>query len=174
MAGRGGVEKNNLGKLMWDGGINLNKTIGIGQGMSFAYQLRAKVGPKVNVVGLVLCARGGSLIGQWRKNPCNPNATSYQNFIERIKALDKNGIVVHSLFWFQGESDATMNDTAIRYKYNLKKFFANVRNDIKPRFLPIIVVKIAIYDFIMKHDTNNLPTVSAAEDAFSKELPNVL
>ncbi|CAK9312541.1 unnamed protein product [Citrullus colocynthis] len=204
MAGRGGVEKNLKGDLEWDGlippecqsdssilrlnperqweiareplheGIDINKTVGIGPGMSFAHQLLAKAGPNAGVVGLVPCARGGTLIEQWIKNPSNPNATFYQNFIERIKASDREGGVVRALFWFQGESDAAMNDTAMRYKDNLKNFFTDIRNDIKPRFLPIIVVKIALYDFFMKHDTHNLPAVRAAEDAVSKELPHVV
>ncbi|CAK9323610.1 unnamed protein product [Citrullus colocynthis] len=142
--------------------------------MPFAHQLLAKVGPNAGVVGLVPCARGGTLIEQWIKNPSNPNATFYQNFIERIKASDKEGGVVRALFWFQGESDAAMSDTAKRYKDNLKNFFTDIRNDIKPRFLSIIVVKIAIYDIFMQHDTHDLSAVRAAEDAVSKELPDVI
>ncbi|CAK9322459.1 unnamed protein product [Citrullus colocynthis] len=115
MAGRGGLEKNNLGNLTWDGyapplcqpnssilrlnpkrqwevareplhrGIDLNKTVGIGPRMPFAFQFIAKVEPKVGVVGLVPCARGGSLIGQWRKNHSNPKATFYKISLNESK-----------------------------------------------------------------------------------------
>ncbi|XP_038886442.1 probable carbohydrate esterase At4g34215 [Benincasa hispida] len=204
MAGRGGVENNQVRELEWDGlippecqsdpsilrlnpalqweiareplheGIDINKTVGIGPGMPFAHQLLTKVGPRAGTVGLVPCARGGTIIEQWIKNPSNPDATFYKNFIERIKASDKEGGVVRALFWFQGESDAAMSDTANRYKDNLKNFFTDIRNDIKPRFLPIILVKIALYDFMMKHDTHDLPAVRAAQDAVSKELPDIV
>ncbi|KAE8652070.1 hypothetical protein Csa_018719 [Cucumis sativus] len=204
MAGRGGVENNAQGKLQWDGlvppecqpqpsilrlnpdrqweiareplhlGIDIKRTPGIGPGIAFAHELLAKAGPNAGAVGLVPCARGGTLIEEWVKNPSNPSATFYQNFIERIKASDKDGGVVRALFWFQGESDAAMNDTAIRYKDNLKKFFTDIRDDIKPRYLPIIVVKIALYDFFRPHDTHNLPAVREAQEAVSKELPDVV
>ncbi|XP_022964079.1 probable carbohydrate esterase At4g34215 [Cucurbita moschata] len=203
MAGRGGVEKNQKGYLEWDGkiplecqsdpsilrlspkrqweiaheplhlGIDIGKTTGIGPGIPFAHQLKAKAGQKAGVVGLVPCARGGTLIEQWIKNPSNPSATFYQNFIERIKASEKEGGVVRALFWYQGESNAAMSDTAHRYKDNLKKFITDIRNDIKPRFLPVIIVKIAL-DFCMKHDTHDLPAVRAAEDAVQKELPDII
>ncbi|XP_023536887.1 probable carbohydrate esterase At4g34215 [Cucurbita pepo subsp. pepo] len=204
MAGRGGVEKIQNGKLVWDGkvplecqsdpsilrlnperqweiaheplhlGIDISHTPGIGPGIPFAHQFKEKAGQKAGTVGLVPCARGGTLIEQWIKNPSNPSATFYQNFIERIKTSEKEGGVVRALFWYQGESDAAMNDTAQRYKDNLKKFITDIRNDIKPRFLPVIIVKISMYDFFMKHDTHNLPAVRAAEDAVQKELPDII
>ncbi|KAG6585851.1 putative carbohydrate esterase, partial [Cucurbita argyrosperma subsp. sororia] len=204
MAGRGGVEKIQNGKLVWDGkvplecqsdpsilrlnperqweiaheplhlGIDISHTPGIGPGIPFAHQFKEKAGQKAGIVGLVPCARGGTLIEQWIKNPSNPSATFYQNFIERIKTSEKEGGVVRALFWYQGESDAAMNDTAQRYKDNLKKFITDIRNDIKPRFLPVIIVKISLYDFFMKHDTHNLPAVRAAEDAVQKELPDII
>ncbi|KAL0553885.1 hypothetical protein IC582_007789 [Cucumis melo] len=142
--------------------------------MPFAHHLLAKAGPNAWVVGLVPCARGGTLIEQWIKNPSNPNATFYKKFIERIKASDKDGGVVRALFWFQRESDAAMSDTAHRYKDNLKFFFTDIRNDIKPRFLPIILAKIAAYDPFMKHDTHDLVAVRAAQEEVSKELPDIL
>ncbi|XP_023537882.1 probable carbohydrate esterase At4g34215 [Cucurbita pepo subsp. pepo] len=204
MAGRGGVEKDHTGQLVWDGyippeaqsdptilrfspegqweialepvhdGIDINKTVGVGSAIVFARQLQAKSKSKAGVVGLVPCARGGTLIEEWIKNPNNPKATFYQNFIERIKASEKDGGVVRALIWLQGESDAAASDTARRYKDNLKKFFMDIRNDIKPRFLPIILVKIAVYDTYMKHDTHDLPAVRAAEDAVQKELPDIV
>ncbi|XP_038886588.1 probable carbohydrate esterase At4g34215 [Benincasa hispida] len=203
MAGRGGVGKNQTGNLVWDGlipsdcqstpsilrlnaacqweeareplhwDIDINKTNGIGPGMGFAHQLLTKAGPNVGIVGLVPCAIGGSMIKQWMKNPSNPNATYYQNLIKRIEASDKEGGVVRGLLWFQGESDAAMNDTAMSYKDNLKTFITDLRNDIKPRFLPVFIVKIALYDFFMKHDTHNLSAVRAAQDAISQEVPDV-
>ncbi|XP_023002178.1 probable carbohydrate esterase At4g34215 [Cucurbita maxima] len=204
MAGRGGVEKDHMGQLVWDGyippeaysdptilrfspegqweialepvhdGIDINKTVGVGSAIVFARQLQAKSKSEAGVVGLVPCARGGTLIEEWIKNPSNPEATFYQNFIERIKASEKDGGVVRALIWLQGESDAAASDTAHRYKDNLKKFFMDIRNDIKPRFLPIILVKIAVYDTYMKHDTHDLPAVRAAEDAVQKELPDIV
>ncbi|CAK9312545.1 unnamed protein product [Citrullus colocynthis] len=204
MAGRGGVEKDQSGEFVWDRlippncrsspsilrlnaarqweeareplhwDIDINKTNGIGPGMGFAHQLLTKAGPSAGIVGLVPCAIGGTLITQWMKNPSNPNATFYQSLIERIEASDKEGGVVRALLWFQGESDAAMNDTAMSYKDNLKTFITDLRNDIQPRFLPVIIVKIALYDFFVKHDTHNLPAVRAAEDAVSRELLDVL
>ncbi|KAG6585845.1 putative carbohydrate esterase, partial [Cucurbita argyrosperma subsp. sororia] len=161
MAGRGGVEKIQNGKLVWDGkvplecqsdpsilrlnperqweiaheplhlGIDISHTPGIGPGIPFAHQFKEKAGQKAGIVGLVPCARGR-------------------------------------------ESDAAMNDTAQRYKDNLKTFITDIRNDIKPRSLPVIIVKISLYDFFMKHDTHNLPAVRAAEDAVQKELPDII
>ncbi|XP_022158365.1 probable carbohydrate esterase At4g34215 [Momordica charantia] len=204
MAGRGGVENDRPGHLVWDRyvppeaqpdpsilrlnpdrqwevarepvheGIDINKTVGVGPAISFAHQLQAKGGSKVGSVGLVPCARGGTLIEQWLKNPGNTSATFYKNFIERIQASDREGGVVRALLWFQGASDAASRDTANRYKNNLKKFFTDIRNDVKPRFLPIIVVQSAVYDTFMKHDTHDLPAVRAAQDAVQRELPNVV
>ncbi|KAE8652072.1 hypothetical protein Csa_018570 [Cucumis sativus] len=203
MAGRGGVEKNATGNLHWDGvippdseptpcilrlnaarqweeareplnfDIDVKKENGISPGMGFAHEILRKAGPRAGVVGLVPTAIGGTVIRQWMKNTTDPNATYYQHLVERIKASDKDGGVVRALLWFQGESDAAVKDYAINYKDNLKTLINDLRNDLKPRFLPVILVKIAIYDFFAVNGTDNLSTVRAAQEAVSNEVPDV-
>ncbi|KAA0060925.1 putative carbohydrate esterase [Cucumis melo var. makuwa] len=203
MAGRGGVEKNSSGKFEWDGvippdckpnpsilrlnaarqwevareplhwDIDVMKANGISPGMGFAHELLVKAGPRAGVVGLVPTAIGGTFIRQWLKNDSYPNATYYQNLVERIQASDKEGGVVRALLWFQGESDAAVKEEAINYKDNLKTFIMDLRRDIQPRFLPVIIVKIALYDFLRANATDNLSIVRAAQEAVSKEVPDV-
>uniref|UniRef100_A0A0A0LKQ6 Sialate O-acetylesterase domain-containing protein n=1 Tax=Cucumis sativus TaxID=3659 RepID=A0A0A0LKQ6_CUCSA len=146
---------------------------GISPGMGFAHEILRKAGPRAGVVGLVPTAIGGTVIRQWMKNTTDPNATYYQHLVERIKASDKDGGVVRALLWFQGESDAAVKDYAINYKDNLKTLINDLRNDLKPRFLPVILVKIAIYDFFAVNGTDNLSTVRAAQEAVSNEVPDV-
>ncbi|XP_022973286.1 probable carbohydrate esterase At4g34215 [Cucurbita maxima] len=152
MAGGGGVEKTPKGELVWDGKVPSEC-----QSDPFILRLNPERQWEIAHEPLHL----GIDVGK----------TKLQGL---VREYHKEGGVVRALFWYQGESDAAMNDTAQRYKDNLKKFITDIRNDIKLRFLPVIIVKISLYDFFMKHDTHNLPAVRAAEDAVQKELPDII
>lgn len=167
MAGRGGVEKDpNTQKMVWDGivppkcqpnksilrfsansvweeaheplhwDIDVNKTNGIGPGMPFAHEILAKAGNKSGVIGLVPCAIGGTHLREWVKGTQN-----YTRLINRIKASEAQGGKIQGLLWYQGESDAAVEEESKFYESNLTKFYTDLRTDTNHPDLPIILVR---------------------------------
>lgn len=80
-------------------------------------------------VGLVVNARGGSSIGEWKKGGAYYNET-----IERAKQAQKTG-VIKGVIWHQGESDANAHETYLPKLVNLIK---NLRTDLNNPELPFI------------------------------------
>ncbi|KAK6939654.1 Sialate O-acetylesterase domain [Dillenia turbinata] len=162
MSGRGGV-----GRVKWDGvvppecepspsilrlgpnltweeakeplhaDIDLNKTLGIGPGMSFAHSVLAQE-PSLGPIGLVPCAVGGTNITEWARG-----GLLYSDMVRRAKAAVKHGGTIRAILWYQGESDTIIEEDALRYKHRLKKFIEEVRCDLKLPTLPFIQVGLA-------------------------------
>lgn len=167
MAGRGGVSKDPITKQhIWDGcippesqsnpsifrltadleweqaseplhwDIDVKKTNGIGPGMAFANELLAKGGDGVAAIGLVPCAIGGTHLREWSKG-----SEGYDTMVRRIKASEKCGGKVQGLLWYQGESDASVEEESKVYEMELAKFFTDLRTDVNHPELPIILVR---------------------------------
>lgn len=103
--------------------------------MTFANELLAKAGKSIGGIGLVLCAIGGTHLREWVKG-----TDSYTKLVERIKASEKQGGKVQGFFWYQEESDATVEEEFKCYERKLTKFFTDLRIDVNNPELPIILV----------------------------------
>ncbi|XP_060173242.1 probable carbohydrate esterase At4g34215 [Lycium barbarum] len=117
--------------------IDVNKTCGVGPGMSFANTLKSK-DPNIGVIGLVPCAIGGTNITQWARG-----GWLYNEMIRRTKAALQGGGTIRGMLWYQGESDAIELEDAQLYKSRLMKFFKYVRKDLQLPTLPVIQVALA-------------------------------
>ncbi|XP_015060165.1 probable carbohydrate esterase At4g34215 [Solanum pennellii] len=117
--------------------IDVNKTCGVGPGMSFANKLKMD-DPDIGVIGLVPCAIGGTNITQWVRG-----GWLYNEMIRRTKVALQGGGTIRGMLWYQGESDAIDLDDAKLYKNRLMKFFKDVRNDLELPTLPIVQVALA-------------------------------
>ncbi|RAL40561.1 hypothetical protein DM860_006631 [Cuscuta australis] len=118
-------------------GIDLNRTVGIGPGMSFAHTVLRK-DPSVGVIGLVPCAVGGTDIRKWARG-----GFLYSRLIHRSAAAARGGARIRGLLWYQGESDTVNLEDAREYRDRLRKFFIDVRSDLQLPALPIIQVALA-------------------------------
>ena len=79
-------------------------------------------------IGLVVNAKGGSKIAQWKKG-----TKFYKDAVRRTKAAMKKGNLV-GIIWHQGESDS--KDT--NYLGKLKELIANLRKDLGNEKLPFV------------------------------------
>ncbi|TYH65012.1 hypothetical protein ES332_D06G026600v1 [Gossypium tomentosum] len=167
MAGRGGVFNDTITEtLTWDGivppecqpnpsilrltanltwveaheplhaDIDYNKTKGAGPGMPFANTVLNK-DPNFGVIGLVPCAIGGTNISQWQKGEF-----LYEQLVKRSQFAMQSR-VYRAMLWYQGESDTENQQDAELYKDKLKRFFNDLRFDLKTPKLPIIQVALA-------------------------------
>lgn len=114
--------------------IDVNKTNGIGPGMSFANRVVNRFGQ----VGLVPCSIGGTKLSQWRKGEF-----LYEETVRRAKAAVASGEggSYRAVLWYQGESDTVDMVDASVYKKRLVKFFNDLRSDLHEPNLPIIQVR---------------------------------
>ncbi|CAH2064267.1 unnamed protein product [Thlaspi arvense] len=138
--------------------IDVNKTNGVGPGMSFANRVVKRFGQ----VGLVPCSIGGTKLSQWQKGEF-----LYEETVRRAKAavMTSAGGSYGAVLWYQGESDTVDMVDASVYKKRLVKFFSDLRSDLQHPNLPIIQVALA---------TGAGPYVDAVRKAQLKtELENV-
>ncbi|ESQ45190.1 hypothetical protein EUTSA_v10010602mg [Eutrema salsugineum] len=116
--------------------IDVNKTNGVGPGMSFANRVVNRFGQ----VGLVPCSIGGTKLSQWQKGKF-----LYGEMIRRAKAaaVASGGGSYRAVLWYQGESDTVDMVDASVYKKRLVKLFNDLRSDLHQPNLPIIQVALA-------------------------------
>lgn len=163
MAGRGGVEKHHWNGIVpnecrpdpsrifrlsahlhWEVAreplhhdIDTKKTCGVGPGMSFANAIK----DRVEAIGLVPCAVGGTAIKEWAHGQ-----HLYENMVKRARASVHHGGEIKALLWYQGESDTSSQHCAETYKANMEKLIHNVRADLHLPSLLIIQVALASGD----------------------------
>ncbi|KAI8548639.1 hypothetical protein RHMOL_Rhmol07G0289600 [Rhododendron molle] len=118
-------------------GIDVNVTVGVGPGMSFANSVLA-TDSSLKVVGLVPCAVGGTKISQWARG-----TFLYDQLVSRARAAVQGGGTIQAMLWYQGESDTTLLENAESYKGQLEKFFLDLRCDLQSPSLLIIQVALA-------------------------------
>jgi hypothetical protein len=90
-------------------------------------------------IGLIVNAKGGSKIGQWKKG-----TRFYNEALRRTKIAMKNG-QLKGILWHQGESDNTNQN----YLEELKVLIANLREDLGDKELPFVAGQI-----------NNVPLIN--------------
>ncbi|KAL2520899.1 hypothetical protein Fot_24822 [Forsythia ovata] len=125
--------------------IDKSAICGVGPGMAFANSILEKFS-RLEVIGLVPCAIGGTSIFQWRRGS-NP----YDQLVMRSRAALEDGGTIRALLWYQGESDTKKEEDAELYKDRLEKFFISLRTDLSLPMLPIIQLAI------------NLPNVTTVD-----------
>ncbi|KAJ0245651.1 Sialate O-acetylesterase domain-containing protein [Hirschfeldia incana] len=105
--------------------IDVNKTNGVGPGMSFANRVVNRL--------------GGTKLSQWQKGEF-----LYEETVKRAKAaVASGGGSYQAVLWYQGESDTVDMVDALDYKSRLVKFFNDLRSDLQHPNLPIIQVALA-------------------------------
>ncbi|GKV10284.1 hypothetical protein SLEP1_g21675 [Rubroshorea leprosula] len=162
MAGRGGVTDNKWdgvvppecapnpsilrlnAKLGWEEAheplhvdIDVGGTCGVGPGMAFANEIRAR-SSKIGVVGLVPCAVGGTAINTWARG-----TQLYNQLVNRTKESVKGGGSIRTVLWYQGESDTVRKEDAEAYKGNMEKLISDLRSDLNLPSLLFIQVALA-------------------------------
>lgn len=118
--------------------IDFLKTNGIGPGMPFANNILMDKPGGRRVVGLVPCAIGGTSIKEWQQG-----SNLYNHLLSRAEASVLGGGKIKALLWYQGERDTESAEDSELYGGRLKKFFTDIRSDLKIPLLPIIQVGIA-------------------------------
>ena len=96
-------------------------------GYAFAIEMR-KHNPGISI-GLVVNARGGSSIAQWKKG-----TPYYKDAVRRIKEAQKTGTLC-GILWHQGESD---HEHPEGYLDNLQKLISDLRKDLGMPSLPFV------------------------------------
>ena len=105
-------------------GLNMQK---MNPGYTFAKTMLEK-SPTVSL-GLVVNAKGGSNIGQWKKD-----AAFYKEAVRRVKIAGKTG-TIKGVLWHQGESDAKKPEG---YLEKLSDLVKNLREDLAMPDLPFV------------------------------------
>lgn len=121
--------------------IDINATCGVGPGMAFAHAVLDQ-DSTARAVGLVPCAVGGfrgTRINEWARG-----TFLYDNLVRRAAAATKGCGRIQAMLWYQGESDTVNLEDAKLYRRRLKRFFLDIRKDLKSPTLPIIQVHIIL------------------------------
>lgn len=105
-------------------GLGMQK---LGPGSSFGAAM-AKEDEDVTI-GLVVNAKGGSAIGQWKKG-----TRFYKEAVRRAKAAQDSG-TLKGIVWHQGESDAKAPET---YLDSLSQLITDLRKDLGIDDLPFV------------------------------------
>jgi len=97
-------------------------------------------------LGLVVNAKGGTKIGQWKKG-----SEFYQDAIERTRAAQKMG-TLKGILWHQGEGNSGMPDTYLKH---LSQLIEDLREDLDAPNLPFIAGQV-FYDAEHKPNTKRI------------------
>ncbi len=109
---------------------------GAGLGLAFAKEMVRRTG---RPVGLIASAHGGTSMAQW--NPAlkdQGGASLYGSMCQQVAAA---GGQVRGVLWYQGESDANAEASAI-FSEKLSALIAAMRNDFNRPELPFLQVQI--------------------------------
>lgn len=107
--------------------IDTNKSCGIGPGLIFARMIGGQS-------RLVPCAVGGTKIDEWADN-----TALYLSMIKRAQFAKQK---IDALLWYQGESDALLEEDANMYLEKLVDLVNRIRRDLAEPNLPILMVAI--------------------------------
>lgn len=99
------------------------------------------------MIGLVPCAVGGTSIKEWQQG-----TDLYNHLLSRAEASVVSGGKIKALLWYQGESDTENAEDSELYGGRLKKFFTDIRSDLKIPLLPIIQVLVFSCSLLFEFD----------------------
>ena len=95
-------------------------------------------------VGLVVNARGGPSINSWLKGSKDGY---YEEALSRVRIAMKQGGVLKSILWHQGEADCHHPEA---YKEKIIQLMTDLRNDLGMPDLPVVVGQIAQWNWTKK------------------------
>lgn len=124
--------------------VSLDGNAGFGPSRAFADSLRQRY-PGM-VIGLIPCAKGATIIEQWRRSP--DDATLYGSCLKRVHAAKPMGRLAGMLF-FQGESDGHRGEMyqgvprrPDTWATHFARFAHDFRRDVRQPDLPIVFAQI--------------------------------
>jgi len=110
-------------------------------------------------IGLVVNAKGGSRISQWKKG-----SQFFKGAVSRTKAAMKTG-TLKGILWHQGESDHT-ND---KYLQSLETFVKDLREALGQGDVPFVAGEIKQEVKLINDQLNKLPSVLKNTDVVSSK-----
>jgi hypothetical protein len=124
-----------------------------GQVDAVSQDRRAGVGPSLALadafvslhpntsVGLIPCARGATRISEWQKaTRAPPRESLFGSCINRIKTVSPANGKLRAVIVWQGGSDASRQEDALKWKERFTTFVTNLRAELDSPNLPIIMV----------------------------------
>lgn len=162
---------------MWanDNWVELKPGEMFGPEIGFAFEMAKKL-PRVQI-GLIKLGSSGTDMTLWAGNDAEskdkkskPNGTLYLSWIKMLEKAQKSApeAKLSGVLWMQGESDATKQELADKYKANLTKLIEGVREESGNNTIPFLIGKIQSKEFKF------VKTVWKAEIDVSKEIPKVI
>lgn len=126
--------------------VSIDSRAGFGPGMVFARELLSK--DSTMLPGLIPCAKGGSMISEWKRD--TSRATLYGSMLHRTRIALQVG-KIGAILWFQGESDALDPDhkevngrkvNAENWNRLFEEFVSNIRRDLELPDLKVVFAQI--------------------------------
>jgi hypothetical protein len=130
-------------------------------GVELTFAIRMKqLDPKANIA-ILKYSRGGTSLdtaaqnyGTWEENFLKGNGINqYDHFLAAVKYametkdIDGDGrpdkLEPAGIVWMQGESDGTVESSALRYEENLKRFMSLARKAFNDETLPVVIGRIS-------------------------------
>ena len=113
---------------------------GVGPGIYFARDVLKATN---RAIGLIPCAIGGSTINQW--NPEKGYLGDSSLYGATINKINSIGGRIKGIIWYQGESEAMLQDTKT-YESKFLNIIDSFRKDVNDPDLPIIYVQIGKFN----------------------------
>jgi hypothetical protein len=135
---------------------NIRKDISIQQ-MGPAWSMAHELAVVLDSVGVLVNARGGSSIQEWKKG-----GDYYDKTIERVREAMKKGTLV-GMIWHQGESDRNKAD---KYLESLSELVSDFRSDVNIPDLPVVVGEVGNWK-------GNSLAINAVLQQASKTIPHL-
>ena len=132
--------------------------------LSFARVLKRNLGYPI---GLLQASLGGSALNLW--NP-DENGILYRNMIKIIESQRGN---IKGVLWYQGCTDANLEETASTYLTRFENFIKYLRKDLKKPHLPIFTVQLNRYIVPGSSTDRNWGLVREAQRQAAKTIPEV-
>ena len=124
--------------------VSRDNAAGFGPSRAFADSLKARY-PDL-LIGLVPCAKGATIIEEWRRSP--DDATLYGSCLKRARAAEPMGRLA-GVIHFQGESDTndldSLHGRPLRpdtWATHFTRFVHDLRRDLRQPRLPLVFAQI--------------------------------
>ena len=92
-------------------------------------------------IGIILCAKGGSEIKEWLKDP-NPKSL-YGSLVRRALCAKQIGGRIDGIIAYHGESDTKSIELARQWPEKFLNLIENIRSDLCSPALPVVFAQLA-------------------------------
>ncbi len=151
-------------KLYPEGAIKWNRCVG--PGISFAKEMKRYTGGVPQ--GLVIAAHGGTSMSQWSPK-LKEQGTDESLYAAMLDRFVRNGSHLRGMFWYQGCSDTSPEDSAV-FTERMLEFVRTVRADMGEQ-LPIVQVQIGPVHHIFRDYENYWNSVRMQQYELTRQLP---